>query len=853
MSYSVKRFIKKNCTEKYDLEGLKKIASQVTEDSAGRYTDNSALKILCRYAYVQNNKIMFNVDCRDSDQTLAELEGKLKMSKSTSNKSNKDNDSGSDDEPEKDQTNDTDQSDDEDKKVKPSKKPIPVSVPVSVQPTKTVSKVSSSSKTQVKKGGFGNLSSLKRIIKSGSDNDEVQPSSKINTAQKSAKPVQKKDDSDNSDDSKPKKSDIVSNKTSKSNDSIKSTKSQVSVGSGKRDTNLFANTTKSITSSSSTASPKASASGTRPSSSVKAVKDGIKPPAKKGGFGVFNKAVLQACQKDCDDNKNKKSTSMMKKYSNYGASSGNKTGYRYPDEPKYAGVIRNDPTYGPYGTDSYHQVDLQDDEIPDNITHRIDIYRKLESQYYPPQRSPDWFKMRDEMTTASDGGTVVGLNPYEQDFGFITKKVHGKPFETSEDCYHGKKYEQVATMSYEYRMNVRVKEFGLCRHPKYDFLGASPDGIVSEYKLRTKDGRSWDDIENELAMIEDWEDKRKFMAEFGIKTKYVGRMLEIKCPMRRKILMAPDAIEVYGTHGEKITDIKKDSKKGICPTYYWVQVQLQLQCCELEECDFWQCEIWEYADKEDFLEDTDTTHPWLSRQTGHEKGVVIQLMPYEQLNNKTMEYRDRIFNFASFIYQPRMDMTPLEIDRWICDTLQNLKKTHKGMVFERVLYWKIVATRNITIKRDDKWFADNLETFRQTWEYVKYFRANKDKSNLLKRYINTFPLDCYKKIKEGKNKGIIMKTIQTLYAEPAEDAPNKEHKAYAKFIANLEKEIEESGVEQPKEYDVTEDINYIKEALALNFPADMEDEEKEEQMKKFVEFIKQTKNSVQSYLYQENE
>lgn len=811
MSYSIKRFIKKNCTEKYDLTDLNDIASQITADSAGRYTDNSALKILCRYAYVQNDKIRFNVDCRDSDQTLTELTQKLKLSKSIAKNKVTSDDSDHDSADENDNNIVDDTNNDAETNI--------AHTPASKSTTR--SKIIPN--PSVKKRGFGNSTLMKKIIKSGSDRDEDQTRLKtINSGTKT------KDSTDNSNESSGNKS-SNSKKTQTISDSTKQNTKQ----NTKRDTNLFANTKAAEKTKNDTQS-----------TSVKSVKDGIKP-VKKGGFGVFNKTMI-----NCDDDKVKKPVSMQK-YSEYGKT--NTSGYQYPIEKKYQGVIRTNPMYGPYGTDNYHAEELHHDIIPKDILHRVDVYRKLESQYYPPQRSPEWFKMRDEMTTASDGGTVVGLNPYEQDFGFVIKKVYGKPFETSEDCYHGKKYEQVATMSYEYRMNVRVKEFGLCRHPRYDFLGASPDGIVSEYKLRTKDGRTWDDIEAELALIEDWEDKRKFMDEFGYKTKYVGRMLEIKCPMRRKILMTPDAIEVYGTHGEKITDIKKDSKKGICPTYYWVQVQLQLQCCELEECDFWQCEIWEYADKEDFLEDTDLENPWLSRQTGHEKGVVIQLMPYEQLNNKTMEYRDRIFNFASFIYQPRVNMTPLELDQWICHTLQNLKKTHKGMVFERVLYWKIVATRNITIQRDNKWFADNLETFRQTWDYVKYLRANKDKAALLKRYISTFPLDYYKKIKEGKNKGVIMKTIQTLCAEPDEDASNKEHKLYAKFIANLEQEIEDSGVEQPKDYDVTDDINYIKDALCLNFPTDMEDDEKEEHTKKFIEFIKQTKNSVQSYLYQDTE
>ena len=152
MSYSVKRFIKKNCTEKYDIKELKKIAAQITTDSAGRYTDNSALKILCRYAYIQNNKIMFNVDCRDSDQTLAKIESKLNLSLKTNPIQDKSNDldagldiAGSDND-----GSDNDGSDIED--VRPAKKLISKST----QATKTPAK-----------GGFGNLSSMKKIINLG--------------------------------------------------------------------------------------------------------------------------------------------------------------------------------------------------------------------------------------------------------------------------------------------------------------------------------------------------------------------------------------------------------------------------------------------------------------------------------------------------------------------------------------------------------------------------------------------------------------------------------------------------------------------------------------------------------------
>ncbi|VBB17975.1 YqaJ-like viral recombinase [Yasminevirus sp. GU-2018] len=838
MSYSIRNYVKKNCTEKYTLEDMEDIATKVSIDSNGRYTDKSALKILCRYAYVQNNNIMFNVDARNSDQSIDDIKKVLNsQSKTVESKPKKTI-----------KTQSADDGSDEEQPVQKAETQKTASKPVAKSTTSTT----------VKKGGFGNFSSLKSVVVDSdgeaspvktkktvksksdeSDDDGTDSSSakKVNSSIKSDTKLVKRSEPSKATTSK------VEKKSESKLDNKSDNKSDASSDS-KRNTSLFSSVSSGAGGKVSVSTGKSTTTAVTASSTKTstAVATKTTPPQKKGGFGVFSRAVVHG--KDDD-------TTVKTKVKKLPKDDG--LDYKIPTEKSYQGVVRTEKKFGPYGTDNYHTSTLEDDKIGKTEQRRVDVYRDLASRYYPPQRSKEWFEMRDKMITASDGGTIVNVNPYEQDFGFVTKKVFGKPFETNLDCYHGKKYEQVATSVYEYRMNVKVKEFGLCRHPIYAFLGASPDGIVSEYKLRTKDGRTWDELEAEADLIEDPNDRREFIEQFAVRTKYVGRMLEIKCPLRRKILMAEDATEVYGVHGEKITDLKKDCKKGICPTYYWVQVQLQLQCCNLDECDFWQCEVFEYGDREDFMDDTDPEHPWLSRQTGHEKGAVIQLMPVNQINTPGMKYLDRIYNYASFIYQPRIDMTPAEIDAWIIKTVQNLKTTHKGMVFDSVKYWKLIATRSITIKRDDKWFQENIETFRRSWECVEYFRANKDKAKLLKRYINTFPLDCYKKVKEPpREKGIIWKTLTKIVDEPADDAPDKDHKAYAKFIATLQSEIKKSGVEDPKEYDVAEDIQYIKDALNVVPPDDMEDEEKEEHMKKFTEFVKLLKAHVDSYIYKEN-
>jgi putative phage-type endonuclease len=500
--------------------------------------------------------------------------------------------------------------------------------------------------------------------------------------------------------------------------------------------------------------------------------------------------------------------------------------------------------FGPYGTDNYHNTN-KSDKLNKQEKKRAEIFRVLDSKYYPPQRSKEWFELRDGMITASDGGTIVGLNPYEGRFAFVSKKAHGKPFKTNEHCYHGKKLEEVATMAYEYRMNVRVKEFGLCKHPKYDFLGASPDGIVSEYKLQTKTGKPWKLIEEEISNIEDKEKREKIIKKNAYKTKFVGRMLEIKCPKTRKILMDMNAPEVYGPYGEEITNILKDVKKGVCPAYYWVQVQLQLQCCELDECDFWQCEISEYKDKKDYINDSEKEREWISKQTGHEKGLLIQLMPKDIINEyiNTTNIKSKvqlILDNAEFLYLPKIDMTLKEMDEWALNTISKLNKTHPTMVFDSIKYWRIDKTRNITIKRDDKWFEDNLKKFRKSWNMVKYFRKNKEKSELFRKYILIQETNRFGNIENNKFDKIF-KVVNKIYKEPKKDATKKEKNKYKNFIKSIEKEILDSGFVE-KEYNFDDELQLIQDKLILELSNDLTYKEKTKKIDEHKKLVKAIKN-----------
>ena len=150
------------------------------------------------------------------------------------------------------------------------------------------------------------------------------------------------------------------------------------------------------------------------------------------------------------------------------------------------------------------------------------VVAKLIDHEYAEQRSQEWLELRGKMLTASDAATAIGVNVYEKPNDLILKKCGLNKFEGNEATEHGNKYENIARDIYCEKYNEVAHEIGLYPHPVYKWLGGSPDGITES-----------------------------------------GKLLEIKCPLRRKIT---DEV----------------------PEHYMPQLQLLMEILDLEECDFIQ-------------------------------------------------------------------------------------------------------------------------------------------------------------------------------------------------------------------------------------------------------------------------
>ena len=340
----------------------------------------------------------------------------------------------------------------------------------------------------------------------------------------------------------------------------------------------------------------------------------------------------------------------------------------------------------------YYDKQYNIGEINNNIAVPSN-YNKLETHFknlyltpQPEQRTKEWFDYRYNRITASDMATAIDQNPYESVESFICKKCDPNfPFLDNDFVFHGKKYEQIATMLYEHLYNSKVTEFGCLPSEKYKILGASPDGIGSKSTLDYK-------FNNKL-----------------------GYMLEIKCPY--------------------IREIKNKGKIAgeICPFYYYCQVQQQLECCNLDNCDFIQCKIKEYSDRDSYMMDTDHVMnitegiegTYMNVSNIMAKGCILQFLP----KVFQPEYEgDKHYYKSFYIYPPRLNMTQLQYDEWIFMNLNDWRKNYPTIenthYFDKIVYWKIIEAHTVTIPRDTKWFNSILPILEKTWEKVLYYREH---------------------------------------------------------------------------------------------------------------------------------
>jgi len=289
---------------------------------------------------------------------------------------------------------------------------------------------------------------------------------------------------------------------------------------------------------------------------------------------------------------------------------------------------------------------------------------KLKNLELPEQRSKEWYEIRDKMLTASSLADALGKGHFKTRKALLIEKTGKEPPKRFGNAITewGVKYEQVATTFYEKLNNLTIVEFGLIPHPELKVFGASPDGICD---------------------IDSPED-------------YIGRMLEIKCPPKRKFT-------------EEV------------PEHYWMQMQGQLECCDLEECDFLQVKLLEYETEEDYAEDKYEEEGVLKEGLTSDnlpKGLLLTFITSKAgETNYHYEYCEFYKSFE-------------ELKEWSFATISNHKNNYDTIEQN---WWKINHYECSLVGRDRKWWLKATPEILNFWEDVEHYREVGNQSLLVKK------------------------------------------------------------------------------------------------------------------------
>ena len=294
------------------------------------------------------------------------------------------------------------------------------------------------------------------------------------------------------------------------------------------------------------------------------------------------------------------------------------------------------------GVSSGNKIQLLQDKITN-----------LKNKPQPVQRTDEWYEFRHNLITASnaykvfDSQSTVNQLIYEKCQPLKSNAIVGEEDKTkmvniNTPFHWGQKYEPVSVMLYEHLYKTKVDDFGCIQHEKNKFLGASPDGINVD------------------------QNNERF-----------GRMLEIKNIVNREI-------------------------NGIPKKEYWIQMQLQMEVCDLDECDFLETKFIEYENSSEFFE---TNHEILPENL-HKKGVIIYF-------HNTAEIK------PFYVYKPLNIVGTNEILKWEEDIIDKYQSPAHNYIYVKSIYWKLETLSCVLVLRNRNWFENNIKSIEKVWEIIE--------------------------------------------------------------------------------------------------------------------------------------
>jgi putative phage-type endonuclease len=309
------------------------------------------------------------------------------------------------------------------------------------------------------------------------------------------------------------------------------------------------------------------------------------------------------------------------------------------------------------------------------IDHKLAILDRLP---FPDQRTPQWFETRYNIISATAASKVLAseaqrnsviyekIKPYEEYMAECNGRTNYRGTMTPMEW--GVKYESVSVLLYEKRNRTKLAFYGCVVHSEYPFIGASPDGI------------------NHLSGCP-----------------LYGRMVEIKNIVNREI-----------------TGIPSDA--------YWIQMQMQMEVCDLEECDFVETRIREFdGGYDEYLAYMEENNDSMVNEEEDDRecdksececGQVVRVAQKSRVEFDEATGTIRYLPSMAPYYVYSVVGERREWTQWMQQEVQEEEYTYT------VSYWYVDEYSCVFVPRNRTWFLAALPHLRECWKTIVEERAH---------------------------------------------------------------------------------------------------------------------------------
>ena len=282
----------------------------------------------------------------------------------------------------------------------------------------------------------------------------------------------------------------------------------------------------------------------------------------------------------------------------------------------------------------------------ENTVDNHEQINKLKNCPQPEQRTDEWYIFRKQHITGSNCWKIFGSEKTQNQLYYEKLKPDDNDnninqFNSLNDntpFQWGHKYEPLSVKLYEYYNDVKVEEFGCIPHETIPFLAASPDGIVTSNKLN-------------------------------------GRMIEIKNVVSREITKVPKM-------------------------EYYIQMQIQMEVCDLDHCDFVETKFVEYDNEEEFKKD----------KYKIEKGLILVFIK----NNEEM-----IFEYSPLFCNKEEELNDFVENCYKKYELEGDWLENSKIKWFKNIYWKLEIFSNVYVPRNKLWFKEAYPKLKEFWDTIE--------------------------------------------------------------------------------------------------------------------------------------